>query len=258
MKVGLFIPCYVDQFYPQVGKATFRLLQHFGMQVSVPLQQTCCGQPMANSGFECESVKTLQHQFSLFADCEYIVAPSASCIMHIREMGEKDYLSPEDKAIAHRFLDFTEFMHRFKLIDQYEGQSQAKVVLHKSCHGLRGMGLGQCSESMTPADNLQLELLKKVEGIQMITPNRADECCGFGGTFAVSEEAISVRMGRDRLQDYISSGAEIITSGDMSCMMHLEGIIKREKLPVKVKHLAEILFESVHLHKKQAQHVASY
>lgn len=241
MEIGLFIPCYINQFYPNVAKATLALLQKYG-NVTYPLSQTCCGQPMANSGCEKEGIGALKVFYENFKQFDYIVGPSASCVLHIREHGA--HLYPEMASIIPKVLDLTEFLFDIIKEKQLEAEFTHNVVIHKSCHGLRGMRLGQCSERVSCDISKQDKLLEQVQGIQLITPKRADECCGFGGTFSVSEPDISVRMGHDRINDYISSGAAFITSGDMSCLMHLDGIIQREKLPIQVIHLAEILASS--------------
>ncbi|AZQ64959.1 (Fe-S)-binding protein [Flammeovirga pectinis] len=238
MEIGLFIPCYVNQFYPEVGKATLQLLQKYG-NVSYPNGQTCCGQPMANAGCENEGIDALKVFYQNFKDFDYVVAPSASCILHIREHG--GHLYPKISPLLPKILDLTEFLFDVVKEQNLAANFNGKVAIHKSCHGLRGMRLGQCSERVTCVPSKQDELLKQVDGVQLITPQRADECCGFGGTFSVAQPEVSVRMGADRIFDYINSGAQYITSGDMSCLMHLDGIIKREKLPIKVIHLAEIL-----------------
>ena len=120
-----------------------------------------------------------------------------------------------------------------------------KVGLHKSCHGLRGLKLGSCSEKVEPHFSIEEELLKEVQGLELMSLNRKDECCGFGGTFSVFEEAISVKMGKDKIQDHLDNGVEVITGADHSCLMHLEGLINRNKQPIKVMHIAEILNSSL-------------
>ncbi|GJM64757.1 (Fe-S)-binding protein [Persicobacter diffluens] len=238
MNIGLFIPCYVNQFYPEAGKATLEILKHYG-EVHYPFGQTCCGQPMANAGCEKEGLGALKLFYKHFRDFDYIVGPSASCVLHIREHGAK--LFPEAKDMLPKVYDLTEFLVDVVRENDLEAYFPHKVILHKSCHGLRGMRLGPCSERVMNQPSKQDSLLQQVKGIALMPPKRKDECCGFGGTFSVAEPEVSVRMGKDRLKDYIDSGAEYITSGDMSCLMHLEGIIQRNQLPIRVIHLAEIL-----------------
>jgi len=263
MRVGLFIPCYVDQFYPQVGIATLQLLEKFGCEVVYPAGQTCCGQPMANSGFQHLTKGTNDLFIKNFSGFDYIVSPSGSCVLHI-----KDHLHSEpdphssaaqrtpagahgtaadpghaDPAagIRHRIFELVEFLTDIVKVEKLDAQFRHRVGLHQSCHGQRGLKLSQMSELMAPPFSKPEYLLKQVKGIQLVELDRKDECCGFGGTFCVAEEAVSVKMGKDRVADHIHHGAEYITAADMSCLMHLEGILRRQKSTVQVKHIAEIL-----------------
>ncbi len=261
MRVGLFIPCYVDQFYPQVGIATLRLLEKFGCEVVYPPGQTCCGQPMANSGFGhltqgCDSL--FIKNFSSF---DYIVAPSGSCVLHIKEhlhaagghgadaeadrAGSEEHSATGDDDAAAKIrgsiYELVEFLTDVLKVEQLDASFPHKVGLHQSCHGQRGLKLAQMSELMAPPFSKPERLLKLVKGIELVGLDRKDECCGFGGTFCVTEEAVSVKMGKDRVADHVHHGAEYITAADMSCLMHLEGILHRQKSTVQVKHIAEIL-----------------
>lgn len=237
MKIGLFIPCYIDQFYPQVGIATLTILERLGLDVEYPLDQTCCGQPMANAGYEKYSKGAGELFVKNFSPYDYIVSPSGSCVMHLKE-----HLGIEDEHnIHHKTFELCEFLTDIIKVKSVEAYFPHKVGLHASCHGLRGLRLGKASELNIPDFNKPKSLLEKVKGIQLIELNRVDECCGFGGTFSVTEEAVSVRMGEDRIEDHLSHGAEVITGADMSCLMHLEGLIRRQKKNIKVMHIAEIL-----------------
>ncbi|MFN7115534.1 MAG: (Fe-S)-binding protein [Saprospiraceae bacterium] len=241
MKVALFIPCYIDQFYPQVGIATLQLLQKLGCEVHYPLEQTCCGQPLANSGCETDAIPIYQHYIQTFQNYNYIVCPSGSCTYHIRK--HYDIIS-QTEAVQHvrqHTLDLAEFLLGVLKINQLNVSFPFKVGLHQSCHGLRGLRLGPDSERVIGGESKLHTLLKMVKDLELIPLERVDECCGFGGTFAINESAISVKMGKDRITDHYKNGAEVITAGDMSCLMHLEGIIKRQKYNIKIMHLAEIL-----------------
>jgi L-lactate dehydrogenase complex protein LldE len=241
MNVGLFIPCYINQFYPHVGIATLELLEKQGLNVAYPPDQTCCGQPMANSGFEKDSVKTYMLFVKNFQSYDYIVTPSGSCAYHVKNhfniIGQTD----EVKHIRNRTYELCDFLFSILKKDNFNSTFPHQVGLHQSCHGLRGLHLGKSSELIGKDFSIPQKLLNNVKGIQLVQLDRADECCGFGGTFAVNEEAVSIKMGIDRINDHIQHNAEVITATDMSCLMHLEGIIKRKKLSVKVKHIAEIL-----------------
>ena len=236
MRIALFIPCYIDQLYPRVAVATLALLEKLGCEVVYPLDQTCCGQPMANAGFEHEGDKTLALFEQNFAGFQYIVSPSGSCVLHVKE-----HASKSGEALHNRMYELTEFLVDVLKIKALDASYPHRVGLHESCHGLRGLRLGTSSELNEPTFSKVKYLLSMVDGLQLVDLNRRDECCGFGGTFAVTEEAISVKMGRDRIKDHLSNKAEVITGTDMSCLMHLEGLIHREQQPVKVVHLVEIL-----------------
>lgn len=244
MKVGLFIPCYVDQFYPQVAVATLNLLTRLGLDVDYPLDQTCCGQPMANSGCEHESLETARLFVQNFEGYDYIVAPSGSCTLHVKEHFKLIEQTPAVKHVRSNIYELTEFLIDVVKVTALDASFPHKVGYHASCHGLRGLHLGKPSEINDTDFSKPHQLLKMVKGLELVPLDRADECCGFGGTFAVSEEAVSVKMGKDRIKDHIVHGAEVITAGDMSCLMHLEGLLKRQKSPVRVMHLAEILNHS--------------
>ncbi|MDT0687211.1 (Fe-S)-binding protein [Autumnicola psychrophila] len=241
MKVGLFVPCYIDQFFPEVGIATLQLLEKHNCEVIFPDQQTCCGQPMANTGMEQEGKKIYNDLAGLFAGCEYIVAPSPSCVHHIRAHYDIVEQTKEIKNLRKQTFDIVEFLVDILKIDHLEASFPHRVGLHQSCHGLRGMHLGKPSELMSDIPSKWDKVLKMVDGIDLAMLNRADECCGFGGTFAVAEEAVSVKMGKDRLADHNSNNVEVLTSGDMSCLMHLQGIAKRQKSGPKIVHIANIL-----------------
>ena len=245
MRVGLFIPCYVDQFYPQVGIATLNLLEKYGCEVVYPADQTCCGQPMANSGFEHLTGGCNDLFIKNFAAYDYIVCPSGSCTLHIKDHLHGSHASPagDDPAtgIRKKIYELVEFLTDILKVENIEASFPHKVGLHQSCHGQRGLKLAQMTELMAPPFSKPEKLLKMVKGIQLISLDRKDECCGFGGTFCVAEEAVSVKMGKDRVEDHLHHGAEYITGADMSCLMHMEGILRRQKSPVQVKHIAEIL-----------------
>jgi L-lactate dehydrogenase complex protein LldE len=241
MTVGLFIPCYVNQVYPNAAKATLQLLQKLGIKVVYPARQTCCGQPMANSGFEHLSQGCNDLFIENFSGFDYIVAPSASCVLHVKDHLHSPKNEEQAAAIRTRVYELVEFLTDILKVDKLDAVFPHKVGIHHSCHGLRGLHLSQMSELNAPAFSKPKHLLNMVQGLEQITLDRQDECCGFGGTFCVAEEAVSVKMGKDRVSDHTKNGAEYITSSDLSCLMHLEGILHRNKSKVKVVHIAEIL-----------------
>ncbi|GAA4415160.1 (Fe-S)-binding protein [Nibrella viscosa] len=241
MKVALFIPCYVDQFYPKVGIATLQLLEKLGVKAEFPMQQTCCGQPMANSGCEQDSVPVYHNFVQTFAGYDYIVAPSGSCVYHVRKHFDIIEQTPEVRHVRERTYELVQFMTDVLGVTEIATEFPYRVGLHLSCHGQRGMRLATDSE-LTPVRDGQISrLLKKVKGLELVELERYDECCGFGGSFCVTEAAVSARMGTDRVDDHVRNGAQVLTGGDVSCLMHLEGIVRRRKLPLRVMHVAEIL-----------------
>ncbi len=241
MKVGLFIPCYIDQFYPDVAIATYQLLKKLGCEVSYPMNQTCCGQPMANSGFS-ELTKGCDVNFvKNFRDFDYIVAPSGSCVLHIKEHLKEGTDSSELKRIRQSVYELSEFMVDVLKVTRLDASFPHKVGMHVSCHGQRGLHLSSMSELVAPAFSKSEQLLRMVDGLELLKPVRVDECCGFGGTFCVFEEAVSVKMGKDRIKEHLVNDVEFIAGGDTSCLMHLEGILKRQGSGVKTIHFAEIL-----------------
>lgn len=243
MAVALFVPCYIDQFYPDVAIATLELLERLGVEVVYPPGQTCCGQPMANTGCFDETAPVARRFVDLFADYETIVCPSGSCTSMIRNHFDAYFPSDDDKFrhVTGRTFELCEYLHDELRVQQLDTSFPHRVSLHNSCHGLRELRLGESTESMVPRPDKVRSVLNLVGDIQWRMPQRSDECCGFGGTFAVNEADVSASMGRDRVADHIQAGSEVLASADMSCLMHLEGIIRREQQPIRVMHVAQIL-----------------
>lgn len=241
MRVGLFIPCYVDQFYPNAAIATLQLLEKFGVDVVFPPKQTCCGQPMANSGFSHLSADCDELFVNNFSDYDYIVSPSGSCTLHIKDHLHSIKKPQKALEIRSKIYELVEFLTDILKVTELKARFPHKVGVHQSCHGQRGLHLSQMSELVAEPFSKPQQLLNMVEGLEIIKLNRVDECCGFGGTFCVAEEAVSSKMGKDRVADHLLNGAEYITGADMSCLMHMEGILNRQKSNVKVIHIAEIL-----------------
>jgi L-lactate dehydrogenase complex protein LldE len=245
MTAGLFIPCYVNQLYPNAARATLQLLQKVGVNVVYPVRQTCCGQPMANSGFEHLSQDCNELFIENFAEFDYIVAPSASCVLHIKDHLHSNENEEEATAIRGKIYELVEFLTDVLKLEKLEASFPHKVGIHHSCHGLRGLHLSQMSELNAAPFSKPEYLLNMVKGLEQVTLDRQDECCGFGGVFCVAEEAVSAKMGKDRVTDHEKNGAEYITSSDLSCLMHLEGILHRRKSKVRIIHIAEILNSSL-------------
>ena len=241
MNIAIFIPCYVDQFYPQVGVATVELLEKVGCKVHFPKNQTCCGQPMANSGYEHLSQGCNELFTETFSDFDYIVCPSGSCTLHIKEHLHSEKKEAEAKKVRGSIYELVEFLTDILKITNLDATFPHRVGLHQSCHGQRGLKLSQMSELNSPAFSKPERLLGMVRELELVSLDRKDECCGFGGTFCVNEEAVSVKMGKDRIKDHLKNDVEIITGSDVSCLMHLEGILRRQNSTIQVRHIAEIL-----------------
>lgn len=241
MKVGLFIPCYINAVFPQVGVASYKLLKSVGLDVDYPLDQTCCGQPMANGGFEKDSKELAERMEQLFETYDYVVGPSASCVCFVKESYPRVLHKEDHECLSSRIYEICEFLHDIVKINHLDAHFPHKVSIHNSCHGVRLMHLSSPSElNIEPYSKLR-DLLSLVKDIEIFEPKRVDECCGFGGLFSMEEADVSGRMGLDKVQDHISTGAEFITGADSSCLMHMQGVIDRNHLPIKTKHIVEIL-----------------
>jgi L-lactate dehydrogenase complex protein LldE len=234
MRVALFVPCYIDQFYPQVAVASLELLEKLGCEVIVPTDQTCCGQPMANSGFASSTEGCDTNFAQNFEGFDFIVGPSGSCVLHLKEH------HPSEK-IRNSVYEICEFLTDVLKVSALSATFPHRIGLHQSCHGQRGLRLSSMSErNEKPFSKLQ-DLLSLVKGVTVVMPEREDECCGFGGTFCVTEEAVSVKMGQDRIKEHAANAVDYIVGADTSCLMHMEGILRRQGSKVQVKHIVEIL-----------------
>ena len=245
MKIGLFVPCYVDALYPEVGVSTYKLLKSLGLDIDYPERQTCCGQPMGNAGFERMAVPLAKKYDELFASYDYVVAPSASCAAYVRVF-HPGLLAHETHethtcAAANKTMDVVEFLHDVIKVDKLPSKFPHKVSVHNSCHGVRELGLSSPSERNIPKFNKIIDLLQLVEGIEVVEPKRPDECCGFGGMFAVEEQAVSARMGLVKVRRHMATGAEYITGPDSSCLMHMQGVAQKQGLDIKFIHVVQIL-----------------
>jgi len=236
MRVALFIPCYIDAFSPEVGIATLELLERLGHEVVYPRDQTCCGQPMANSGFNAEAADTEALFVRNFAGFDYVVAPSGSCVHHVRANFDAIEQTAAVKEVRARTYEIVEFLHDILKVDAFPwARFPHRVGLHNSCGTLRRLKHAAPSELHEPFFSKPMDLLSKVEGIEFVTPARPDECCGFGGTFSV------VEVGYDKVSDHARAGAEYIVSADTSSLMHQQGCAGRIGVLIKFIHIAQIL-----------------
>ncbi|MBI4455653.1 MAG: (Fe-S)-binding protein [Acidobacteria bacterium] len=234
MKVGLFVTCLIDQFFPQVAWASVKLLERAGADVCFDSRQTCCGQPAYNSGFWPEARQVSGSLFGLYRDADYIVVPSGSCAAMMRQHLYRLHpdLEPRDIAtFADRVVELTDFLTRICGVDDFDSQLHARVAYHDSCHALRNLRIHEAPR----------RLLKNVRGLQLVELPGADQCCGFGGLFSVQYPEISVSMGRDKLRDLEEANVDLLVSTDMGCLMHLGGMMGRHGLNVRTMHIAEVL-----------------
>ncbi|MBS1104921.1 MAG: protein of unknown function cysteine-rich region domain protein [Deltaproteobacteria bacterium] len=244
MRVGLFIPCYVDQLAPAVGEATVAVLERAGCAVDYDPDQTCCGQPFWNLGLADEAARLARAHLERFARHDAVVCPSASCVATVRLHYGTLGVGADAAGLRarERTFELSEFLVRELGRVELGARFPHKVALLPSCHGLRELGLGRPSEAVGAAGEPgpTEQLLRAVAGLELLTPSR-DECCGFGGAFSVEFPELSGRIGRARLADLAATGAEFVTSTDTSCLLHLDGIRRREGSGPRAIHLAEIL-----------------
>jgi L-lactate dehydrogenase complex protein LldE len=242
MRVGLFVPCYVDAFEPEVGIATLELLERLGCTVEYPFDQTCCGQPMTNTGCHAEAAATEALFVKNFSGFDYVVAPSGSCVHQVRE-----HLTaiPQTDAVRHvraSTYELVEFLHDVLKVKALPWANfPHKVAYHTNCNALRGIHHARPTELVKPYYSKPLDLLRLVNGVELVDLARPDECCGFGGTFSVFEPAVSAKMGYDKVADQNRAGAEYVVSADSSCLMHQKGCAERLGLPLKYIHIAQVL-----------------
>ena len=235
MKVQLFIPCFVDQLYPQTAFNMVKVLEKACCDVEYNTNQTCCGQPAFNAGFQTEAKKVAEKFLKDFDTPDYIVAPSASCVGFVRNYYGKLFENSSQhnlvKNLSLRIFEFTEFLTNILKIENFGAVLNAKATYHDSCAGLR-----ECKIKEGPRN-----LLKKVKGLQLIEMAETETCCGFGGTFAVKFDAISNAMADQKINHALDTGASHIISTDLSCLMHLQGIISKKNLPITTLHIADVL-----------------
>jgi len=235
MKVQLFIPCFVDQLYPQTAFNMVKVLEKACCDVEYNTNQTCCGQPAYNAGFWEDAKKVAEKFIKDFEGTDYIIAPSASCVGFVRNyyhtLFENSSLHNNVKDLSKRIFEFTEFLTGVLKIENYGAVLNAKATYHDSCAGLR-----ECKIKEGPR-----KLLDKVSGLEVIEMDDTSTCCGFGGSFAVKFESISAAMADQKVHHALDTGAEYIISTDLSCLMHLQGYISKKELPIKTMHIADVL-----------------
>ncbi len=236
--VALFATCIADTVQPSVPIATVKLLERLGCTVEFPRSQTCCGQIMANTGYFDETENTVRNYVRTFGEHRYVVAPSGSCVGSVRHQHEMiarhvgdEGLARDAADVATRTYDISEFLVDVLGVTDVGAWFPHKVAYHPSCHGMRITKLG----------DRPMQLLRAVEGIELVDLDGATECCGFGGTFSLKNSDVSVAMAQDKAAHAVDSGAEYLTGGDHACLMNIGGILHRQGQPVQTIHLVEIL-----------------
>ena len=236
MRVALFTTCLVDALYPDAGRATVHLLERLGQAVEFPLEQTCCGQMHTNSGYF--ETALVRRYVDVFLPYDAVVVPSGSCtgsirhqhLMLARAAGDAR-LAAQVEAVAARTYELSQFLVDVLDTEDVGAYFPHRVTYHSTCHSLRLLGVG----------DRPLRLLRRVRGIDLVELPRADQCCGFGGTFAVKNPDVSAAMLADKMEAVIETGAEVLCAGDRSCLMHIGGGLERLRAGVRTLHLAEIL-----------------
>ncbi|HYC30085.1 MAG TPA: (Fe-S)-binding protein [Chitinophagaceae bacterium] len=235
MNVQLFIPCFVDQLYPQTGFNMIKVLEKAGCTVSYNTSQTCCGQPAFNAGFWDQAKSVCTKFIKDFSGSDYIVAPSASCVGFVRnyygKLFDNSSVHNDVKDLGKKIYEFSEFMLHVMKVENVGASLKGKATYHDSCAALR-----ECSIRNEPRT-----LLSHVKGLELLELADAETCCGFGGTFAVKFEAISVAMAEQKVENALATGAEYLVSTDHSCLMHLSGYIKQKGYELRTMHLADVL-----------------
>ena len=242
MRVALFITCYNGALFPDVGRAVVRLLRRLGHDVEFPPGQTCCGQMHFNTGYQDATIPLVERFTEVFAGYDAVVTPSGSCAAMVRShhalvaelaaRADPGSTLPERVAgVAPHVYELSEFLVDVVGVTDVGASFRHAVALHQTCHSMRLLGVGDRPR----------RLLEAVDGLRLVELQHPEACCGFGGTFAVKNADTSVAMGTDKIDDVIASGAEVLTAGDTSCLMHLSGLLSRRRSPVRVMHLAEIL-----------------
>ena len=236
LESSLFVTCIIDQFYPEVGVSVVRVLHRLGVAVDFPTDQTCCGQPLYNSGFTQEARRLARRVIDSFAACDYVVVPSGSCAAMLRVFypelfAEEPALLQQAQALAAKTYEFSEFLVDVLKVEDTGSTYRAQATYHPGCHLLRELGVREAPQM----------LLQQVGGLDLKGLPQAESCCGFGGTFSVKYPHISEGMVADKIDNVTSTGADTLVSCDMSCLMNIGGGLARRGLPVKVRHLAQIL-----------------
>lgn len=242
MKVGFFVPCYIDFLAPQAAISTYRLLKRFGNQVEFIDRAVCCGLPEGDMGYRKKACSMETDIVPLFSPYDIVVVPSGICTDEFRNHFNAVDQTDEVKRVRSSVFDIVEYLHDILKVDSLPwAKFPHKVGLHNGCHSLRSLHQARPTELMEPDFSKPAALLNLVEGLEVVYATRRDECCGFGGTFTIWDQACSGQMGLDKVNDYARNGIRHITSADFSCLLHQETIARRHGMNLKFHYIAEIL-----------------
>ncbi len=235
MQVQLFIPCFVDQLYPETGMNMVKVLEKLGCKVSYNTKQTCCGQPAFNAGYRDEAKSVAKKFLHDFNGDNYIVSPSGSCTGYVRNYYDKMFANSSDHnksiQVNNKMFEFTEFLTKVLKIDNVGATFVGKATYHDACGALRECGIKDAPR----------QLLKNVSGLELVEMKECETCCGFGGTFAIKFEPISLGMAQVKVKSALDTGAQYMITTDVSCMMHIQGYINENNLPIQTMHIADVL-----------------
>ena len=235
-KVALFIPCYVDQFYPSIGKATVELLENAGIPLVFPEEQSCCGQPAFNSGYWADAQKVIDHFAKVFEPYSWIVTPSSSCAAMCRVFYEESAPDSLGAVVGKRVFEICEFLVDILGLTDFGAtfpDASKKVTMHIGCHGRRELGNAESA----------MKLLLGIKNLNYVELPNMEECCGFGGTFSVKMAGTSLAMGKKKIENIRKSGADLIATTDISCAMHFGGMMQLDSTMkhIPIKHITELL-----------------
>ncbi|GAA3722952.1 (Fe-S)-binding protein [Gordonia hankookensis] len=238
MRVALFATCFNDTMWPDTPKATVLLLERLGVEVEFPVEQTCCGQMFTNTGYADEAIPGVRQFVDVFGGYDAVVAPSGSCVGSVRHQhpwladraGDRGLRSAVDVLVP-KVVELSEFLVDVLGVTDVGAYFPHRVTYHPTCHSLRMLRVG----------DKPLQLLRSVKGIDLVELPAAEQCCGFGGTFAMKNADVSVAMGSDKTAHVKETGAEVLVAGDNSCLAHIGGMLSRERSGIRMMHLAEVL-----------------
>jgi L-lactate dehydrogenase complex protein LldE len=238
MKAALFVTCLADTMFPHTGQATVEVLERLGVEVAFPQAQTCCGQMHVNTGYRKQATRIMRGFLDAFEEYDVVVAPSSSCVATVRhhfpklaaELGDGDLSRRVDRVVP-RVFELSEFLVDVLKVEDVGAYFPHRVTYHSTCHSLRSLELG----------DRPYRLLRAVRGLTLLDLPNSQECCGFGGTFSVKNQDVSVAMGSDKARHVRETGAQVLVAADRSCLMHVGGLLSRQRSGIQVLHLAEVL-----------------